>query len=205
MGKSNYIEQYKLLYANESSYGGASIEFINEISIFIDYLQPKTVLDFGCGTGELLNELVMKFPNINFIGYDPAIPGKDELPAGKFDLVINTDVLEHVPEYEIPALLEKISKLSSNVYFNLHHALAKTILPNGENAHCTVKPPEWYHALMSNYFEHITPLKGRRKKISVVVTFRIPEVVTNEYMSVLDIHSRNPFWRRLLRKLSLQK
>lgn len=196
------IEQYKQLHATNSGYGASSAKFIDEISVIINYLRPRTVLDFGCGKGALLAELERHYPHIRFYGYDPAVPGREHIPVNRVDLVINTDVLEHIPEKELPAVTTRIAELSDKVYFNLHHALAKTILPNGDNAHCTVKPAAWYHSLMESKFPHLTALPGRRDYLSVLLTFPLPEEVRREYLTVLERVSRRPWWKRAIRRLT---
>lgn len=195
------IDQYKLLHAEKSEYGTTSAELVPEISVAIDYLKPKTVLDFGCGKGAFLEAIASKYPEIKFYGFDPAIPGRETIPLEKFDMIINTDVLEHIPEDELPAIVEKLSSLSQNVYFNLHHRLAKEILPNGQNAHCTVKPPEWYRALLSKYFTHVTLLKGRASWLSVAVTFPVPDKVKDQYMDAMEKATNKPLLSRLARKI----
>jgi hypothetical protein len=176
---------YKELHSSSSIYGSSSAEFIDEISLMIEYLSPKTVLDYGCGKGAVIALLQAKFPTIRFYGYDPAIPGRDVLPVEKADMVINTDVLEHIPEGDLPDVIREIRRLSDRVYFNLHHALASAILPNGENAHCTVKPPVWYHELQGTCFETVTPLQGRHKYMSVALTFDIPPHIRKKYISIV--------------------
>lgn len=195
------VDQYRILHQTNPDYGASSVKFVEELSLFIEHLRPRNVLDFGCGKGSLIRTLSLKYPHITFVGYDPAIPGKEHLPEATFDLVINTDVLEHIPESALPDVLAQISRLSRNVFFNLHHAATRTILPNGENAHCTIKPPEWYHALMSQYFAHITPLNGRRNYLSVVITFPTPAHVLESYSTLIERVSKRPLWKRLLRKL----
>jgi SAM-dependent methyltransferase len=197
----DHVDQYRILHQTNPDYGASSIKFIEEISLFIEHVRPRKVLDFGCGKGTLIHALAHRYPGISFVGYDPAIPGREHLPDEAFDLVINTDVLEHIPEQTLPEVLKKISKLSQNVYFNLHHAATRTILPNGENAHCTIKPPEWYHALMRNHFDHLVPLKGRRDYLSVVITFPAPASLLERYNVDLARLSKRPLWKRLLRKL----
>lgn len=195
------VDQYRILHQTNPDYGASSVKFVEELSLFIEHLRPRSVLDFGCGKGSLIRTLALKYPDITFSGYDPAIMGKEQLPDATFDLVINTDVLEHIPEPALPKVLAQISRLSRNVFFNLHHAETRTILPNGENAHCTIKPPEWYHALLGHYFAHITPLKGRRDYLSVVITFPVPARVLESYSTLIERVSRRPLWKRLLRKL----
>jgi len=80
----------------------------------IERLRPATVLEIGCGTGALLlNPLAQSFPEISFIGIDSDeasvaygnehyaadnLTFTTELPssASGFDLVIASEVLEHV-------------------------------------------------------------------------------------------------------------
>ncbi len=201
MNEAESVEQYKLLHQVDQNYGASSAKFIDEIAVFIEWLNPSRVLDYGCGKGALISALSARYPGIEFLGFDPAVPGRETLPQGRFDLVINTDVLEHIPEASLPTVIETISKLTDHAYFNLHHALAKTVLPNGQNAHCTVKPPEWYHTLMRRYFASVTPLKGRRAYLSVVITFPIPAAVSERYLHVLERVARRPWWKRMLREL----
>lgn len=180
------IDQYKLVHENKSSYGTTSIRYWEEVSLFIKFLDAKTVLDFGCGKGFLLNKLKKDFPDIKFVGYDPAIPEISILPNEKFDLVINTDVLEHIPEKELPKIISLISSYSKNAFFVLHHAKAVEVLPNGENAHCTIKPPKWYHNLFKNYFNTLYPLTSHQKVLSAVLTFDIPDNIFLKYMELLN-------------------
>ncbi len=180
------IYLYKLLHKKDASYGSSSIEYLPEILSMIEHLKPETILDYGCGKGAVDKAIQEYCPDIKIFGYDPAIEGKEVLPIEKADLVINTDVLEHIPEKELPIVLEDIRKISEKVYFHLHHAKAICILPNGENAHCTVKPPTWYHELLSRYFDIVNPLEGRADFLSVVCTFDLPDDVKNRYMKIVE-------------------
>ena len=172
---TTYLEEYKILHKIHPSFGSGACIYLPEICLTIDYLRPKTVLDFGCGKASLIKELVHRYPNVEFYGYDPAIFGRDILPVEKADLVINTDVLEHIPEDILPSVVEKIASISDNVFFELHHALAYQVLPNGMNAHCTVKPPQWYYELLNRHFKSPYPLPGRRPELSCVITF-VPSI-----------------------------
>jgi hypothetical protein len=181
------VDQYKLLHEDDPDYGTSSVEYIEEISLFIEYFKPKSVLDYGCGKGLLTKSLALRFPEIDFYGYDPAIPGKDVLPIQKADLVINTDVLEHIPEDALPDVIKNISLISENVFFGLHHALARQILPNGQNAHCTVKPPIWYYRLLSKSFSSVLLLDWRNDFQSVAVTFPVSPRLIVKYYDLLDM------------------
>jgi hypothetical protein len=181
----NYIDEYRVLHADRPDYGATSIIHLQEICLFIDELKPSAVLDFGCGKAALIKELVEIYPKIEFYGYDPAVSGREVLPIEKADLVICCDVLEHIPEEEIPDIIHSISKISSYVFFNLHHGLAVEILPGGSNAHCTVKPPQWYHNIISQYFDTLTPLTGRFPNTTAAATFNLSPQVFFSYDRII--------------------
>lgn len=186
----NYVEQYKLLNDKNKFYYESNLSIfnmVNEISLFIDYLKPKNVLDYGCGNGVLLKLLKHKYTKINIDVYDPAIKEFSVIPQNHYDMIINTDVLEHIPKSDICDVLNHIKSLSNNVFFCLHHGKARTILPNGENAHITIKPKEWYHNLMKKYFDIIIPLKARNPINSIVITFNINKKIFNKYNKILKL------------------
>lgn len=111
------VQQYKILHSNDDTYGKASLELVNEVSVFIEFLKPKVILDYGCGKGALVKELQKLYPKIDIYGYDPAISENDILPNIKPDLIINTDVLEHIPEQELPEVIKRISMIGTNCFF----------------------------------------------------------------------------------------
>ena len=44
-----------------------------------------------------------------WVRYDPAIPELSTIPIERADFIVNTDVLEHIPEQDIGDVLEHIS------------------------------------------------------------------------------------------------
>ncbi|MDY4841478.1 MAG: methyltransferase domain-containing protein [Alphaproteobacteria bacterium] len=180
------IEFYKQLHKSDAEFGTSSPLYYREVCLAIDFLKPKSVLDYGCGKGLLLEQLKKKYPEIFFYGYDPGVEGKDTLPVKTADLVINTDVLEHIPENEIEDVVNQISKISSNVFFGLHHALAGAKLPNGENAHCTVRPTFWYFNLFDRYFKIQTILPFLHYWQDVILTFSVSPSFYNSWYKIVD-------------------
>src|SRR5262245_41951494 len=66
----------------------------------VDYaheLDARTVLDYGCGKNLLAPAIVALTSALEVHGFDPGVPGLDAMPAPA-DLVVATDVLEHVEE-----------------------------------------------------------------------------------------------------------
>ena len=75
--------------------------------------QPKTVLDYGCGTGSFVEYLNQN--NINAFGYEPNekalelaknkigknLLNEDEVFTKKYDVITLWHVLEHIPNYDL--------------------------------------------------------------------------------------------------------
>ena len=156
---SDYIEQYKILH-KQGNYGSSSEKLYDDILPLVKEINPKTILDFGCGQSKLIDML----PCEKRYRYDPAVKQYEHLPAlREFDLIICIDVLEHIPEDKIEQTLRLIYYMSLNVIFDIGIKPATHLLPNGENAHCTVKPVEWWmEKLKEVFYEKVTFVKDIR-------------------------------------------
>ena len=175
------VDLYRKKHEGKSMYGRGATFMLSQIALFIEYLNPKSILDYGCGKGDLVKALRIQYPNIEVAGYDPAVSEYSVFPSREFDFVVCTDVLEHIPKDELPNVVKKISLISPNVFFHLHHAIAGEILDNGENAHCTIEPPVWYHALLREYFEFIQPMDGYFPVNTACLTFEVPAEIEVAY------------------------
>ena len=136
------IDQYKQLHEQNSRFGTrvSSAEYIRDLSIRIDC---ESVLDYGCGKGRLVEKLRSR--GITTEGYDPAVPPWDTPPKTAADLVICTDVLEHIPEDELPVTLTAILEVARKaVLLGIVVIQGDRLLPDGQAAHITVKPLEWW-------------------------------------------------------------
>jgi hypothetical protein len=58
------------------------------------------------------------FPAIEWTNYDPGMPAYDKIPEGQFDLVISTDVLEHVEPDTLDSVLKTLARLTGKVLFS---------------------------------------------------------------------------------------
>ena len=148
------------LYKQLPPFPGISLgPHLDNIKILIKSTKSKTALDYGCGNAlHYIKDKIHLSWGLDKMGlYDPAILKWDCLPGDNFDCVICTDVLEHVPEREINKTLEEIFTLSNKcVYLNIAMYPARQILPNGENAHCTLKPIQWWrHRIAETIKENI--------------------------------------------------
>ena len=165
------IEQYRQLHARDIGYGQGSARLLGYIQLQVSHLAGvHTILDYGCGRSPLVDWLA-KINDATAFRYDPAIPEYDVLPASKVDLVLNTDVLEHIPETSLDDLLRRIRSLSENAYFHIATAPAKTILPNGDNAHCTVRDGGWWARKLRAHYDVVRPCPVDRKERCSFVTW----------------------------------
>lgn len=154
---AEYKEYYKQMH-DKGHFAGGSLkkEYAPKISSMVKETNSKTLLDYGCGKAEhySFSKINRQFgiADNNTYLYDIGVKEYEILPDGKFDLVICTDVLEHIPEANVEATLDEIfSKATKAVFFVIYCGKAKKLLPNGENAHVTIKKPEWWQDKISKY------------------------------------------------------
>lgn len=149
--KDELIDQYRQIHERKV-YGRSSEVMVGYIQRPLDDIPKiRSVLDFGCGQSRLV-DWIGAINDAEVYRYDPAIPEFADMPIDKVDLVLCTDVMEHVPEEDVDDILATIRSLSKHAFFNISVREAKEILPNGENAHCTVRPPPWWRQKLLNHF-----------------------------------------------------
>jgi len=152
---NEWIEQYKQYHAElNTNYPGNNLKpQLHHIKDLVQDTKAKTLLDFGCGKGLQYT----KYKHHKELGvmpalYDPAVPEYNTLPEGTFDGVYSTDVMEHIPKEQIPETFQTIfEKAERFVFLAICTKPAIAVLPNGENAHCTVKPIGWWTSMIEKY------------------------------------------------------
>lgn len=154
----DYIKQYELLYKIKKNYGKTSIKLYDMLKKIINDLNISSVLDYGCGKSKLL-DLIKKNSKIKIFKYDPAIKKYSTLTKNKTDLVICTDVLQHVPLYDLDRVLKEIKSKGIYILFYIKCTNHKTKLPNGTYANCTVYDKKWWLEKLSTYFYNIKEIK----------------------------------------------
>lgn len=108
-----------------------------------------SLLDYGCGTGEL-----KKILGVEAMGeYDPAIEGKDLLPQPA-ELVICTDVLEHVEPERLANVIDHLAEVTRReLLVAISTRPAKKILTDGRNAHLIVESSTWWRERFERKFQ----------------------------------------------------
>ncbi|MEH6469135.1 MAG: hypothetical protein V7725_05935 [Porticoccus sp.] len=164
------IKNYQEIHANKE-YGFTSIKYKEHIQACINDLKPKSILEFGCGQSVLIDNLVY---DANYHRYDPAVPKFSEIPVDKADFIINTDVLEHIPAKDLDEVMVKMKSITEHVFYNIATDYANEILPNGENAHCTVWPGEKWLELIKKYYPEAEIAYCIEKGSCLIITWSSP-------------------------------
>lgn len=167
----------------EKTFAGFSLaRQIDAVKAMVERYGAESLLDYGCGKGQLHLAGRIAFPDGRTIEglarywgvarvalYDPGYPRFSALPEGSFDGVICTDVLEHCPEDDLPWIVEELFGFARRfVFANVACFPAKKRLPNGENAHITVRDGAWWRSL-------IEPIAKRHPGIACRFLFEDPK------------------------------
>ena len=138
-----YKEQLKKMH--ESASFGKRGKMPRHLENFIEEISPKSILDFGCGKGNLVTLMQEKYPDKTILGYDPGNTIFDRSISNvNVDLLVSSDVLEHVEPHLINETLADLSTKSKYIYHLISLAPAKRKLPDGRNAHLIQESPEWW-------------------------------------------------------------
>jgi len=169
------IKQYEHMSAHgyaTSTDSATSHKYNNfELQYFKEELKPllkniNSILDYGCGESNwslsnfdtesgMSAQQYFSVPRVFY--YEPA---KNLDERVKVDTVISFDVLEHIFLYDVPAVLRDIySYANKSVILNIAGYSARALLPNGENAHTTVRPLDWWKGMLDSIcidYPHVT-------------------------------------------------
>lgn len=150
-----YRRLNELMHEKIPDYGVQGREHFFDIEVMAKSLNTRDILDYGCGKGTL----AMHFP-FTVKQYDPAIPRHAELPEPA-DIVVCTDVLEHIEPELIGNVLDHLKELTKKaLYATVCTKLAKKSLPDGRNAHLIIESPKWWFAAIEDRFEIINYKKA---------------------------------------------
>lgn len=139
-----------MLHAERADYGISGRKWVEYVLGLITAEKHRTALDYGCGKGTLKEGLSNADCLIH--EYDPCIDGKDATPEPA-DLVICTDVLEHIEPKLLNAVLRDLARVTRRkLFLNISTAPSSKFLPDGRNAHLIVKDAHWWREKIGQYF-----------------------------------------------------
>lgn len=140
-----YLALQRELHSRPEGYGGSSGRHAKDVIEFANKLRAELVLDYGCGQGRLRKGMEkLGLGKLRVHEYDPAIEGKDKRPKPA-DLVVCTDVLEHIEPDKLGFVLAHIWRLSiKGAFLVIAIRPANKIMADGRNAHLIVESVPWW-------------------------------------------------------------
>jgi len=165
-----YRKLNKELHQTNEAYGVSSSKWVGVVSELIVAYKIKSVLDYGCGKGKLskgigvevenkgsaLNNMLLQEKSaLSVFEYDPCIEGKDS-PPSPAEMVVCTDVLEHIEPECLDAVLDHIQSLATKgAFLTVAMRPAKKILADGRNAHLIQEGAGWWLPKLMERFKLI--------------------------------------------------
>ena len=147
LAESNELYRQTHEKHNEYFAGFSIMDHIHEIGHLIQYSNIQTAIDYGCGKARAHKKFnfkgIWKLKELAL--YDPGVEEYSIKPTTPADLVICTDVMEHIPENLVDEVLADINALATKaIFFNIATTPASKRLVDGSNAHATVQRADWW-------------------------------------------------------------
>ena len=121
----------------------------------------KTVLDYGGGGSDWdapdfdpdNGQSAKEFFNGSVVNtFEPA---RNKIEKTRSDCVICMDVLEHIFISDVPKVIDELFSLAEKLLIiNVACYEAAALLPTGENAHITIRDPEWWKGVIDAMAVH---------------------------------------------------
>lgn len=181
----DYKKQLQALHEQPKMFNSGDKRLTSALKSFLTKYNPSTLLDFGCSKGLLIETISKNYPTIKSFGYDPGVPQYENLPTRTFDVVISTDVLEHVEPEMLEDTLSAISTLFENsCYLVIASYRAKKTLPDGRNAHLIIESFDWWKEKIERLIDgkivefNVVPVDKQPKKG--------PRIIGEEFLFVIE-------------------
>jgi predicted TPR repeat methyltransferase len=144
-----YCALQRELHARPKAYGQRGYKWSMAVSELIGRFDVGSVLDYGCGQGTLVERLKnCGLRGVRFSEYDPAIVGKDQRPSFA-DLVVCTDVLEHVEPEKLDTVLTHLRTLARKAVFIVVATVdTDHVMADGRSTHLTIQDGDWWRATL---------------------------------------------------------
>ena len=151
------------LHRTKFTYGSSGHLWARDVETFASEIGAKRILDYGCGKATLSKALA----DFDVRNYDPCIP-EYATPPSPAELVVCTDVLEHIEPDKLDAVLNDIIRLSSKGAFLVAATRpAKKILPDGRNAHLIIESHDWWIDKITSIMPVSMGINDQRHKVSI--------------------------------------
>ena len=153
------IENYEHFHsANIYGLGGRHLPFLLPHIMALD---PSSLVDYGAGRSDIARRLARKAHIERVVAFDPAVPDIAERPQETFDVLMSLDVLEHIPEEEMDAVLAEMAEMAEHAIHVIDIRLADATLSDGRNAHVSLHDEAWWHARLARFTPAVRPVPIR--------------------------------------------
>lgn len=162
----DYAAEYTRIHEQHPKFfAGMSLKrYVNDLVKIVAEHQPASLLDYGCGKGYqyLKARYHERWGGLLPHCYDFGVRQLADKPTRNFDGVINTDMMEHVPEEKVAETLDEIIRFTTGPKPFVFFAISCVPddkpfrLSDGRGVHVTLKPPAWW-------LEQIQAALGRRQ------------------------------------------
>ena len=162
---AEYARLNAALHESNPNYGASSGRWAEVVRELSAQFASRDVLDYGCGKRRLQQAL----PEFSLRHYDPGIPGLDAAPSPA-DIVVCTDVLEHVEPELIDHVLDDLARLTLRVgFFTVATRPAVKVLADGRNAHLIQQPMAWWLSRFEACFQVVRVQDMEGLEFSILV------------------------------------
>lgn len=159
------------LHARPKAYGQRGYKWTAAVTDLIARFDAGSVLDYGCGQGTLIERLRQSgLRGVRWSEYDPAIAGKDQRPSFA-DLVVCTDVLEHVEPEKLNTVLAHLRMLARKAVFVVVATMDTAhVMADGRSTHLTIESGSWWQARVTANGFTVAEAETREKDWTAVLT-----------------------------------
>jgi hypothetical protein len=143
-----YAELQRQFHVARPDYGISGMRYADNVQQIAQRMRTRDILDYGCGKATLQKNIPFPIQN-----YDPFVPEFSARPQPA-DLVVCTDVMEHIEPQFVDSVLKDIQSLAKQaVFFQIATRPASKVLPDGRNAHLIQENGNWWLARILPLFD----------------------------------------------------
>lgn len=147
----SYRDLNRQLHERVAGFGAGGRRWEPNVRDISRSLDTADILDYGCGKGTL----AAVCRDLNIRNYDPAVPAFAAEPEPA-DIVVCTDVLEHIEPDHVSDVLAHIARLTRKMALLVVYTKEATkCLPDGRNAHLSIHDGLWWFRETHKHLEVI--------------------------------------------------
>jgi len=174
-----YTEEYARLQHSLHDKGGYGVSgqyhiptIFHAVAQLAKRLGPVDVLDYGSAHGNTMIAVrhhMWMPPSVTDHCYDPFV-FEHAIEPKPADLVICTDVMEHVEPECVYAVLDHISSLTKRiVFFSISMRESKKVMEDGRNAHINIRDAEfWMREIQTRFIMSEAKVNKEKSELLVV-------------------------------------